>query len=120
MAQKRRIYQIAEKIRTTIASQLFHVADPRFSLVTITSVVASPDLRHAKVYWVATGGKERQGEIAQAFESASGLLKRYVGEALGIRFSPDLRFYYDDTLDTVDEVERLFAKIKRPSSEGEE
>jgi ribosome-binding factor A len=31
---------------------------------------------------------------------------------LGIRFTPELRFYYDDTLDTVEHVERLMAQIR--------
>jgi ribosome-binding factor A len=31
---------------------------------------------------------------------------------LGIRFTPELRFYYDDTLDTVEHVEQLMAKIR--------
>jgi ribosome-binding factor A len=35
-----------------------------------------------------------------------------VSKQLGIRFTPELRFYYDDTLDTVENVERLMAKIK--------
>ena len=117
MARERRVYQVAEKIRMTIANQLLHAADPRFSLVTITSVVASRDLRHAKVYWVATEGRDRCAEIDEAFTAAAGMLKKVVGDALGIRFAPDLKFFYDDTLDTVEEVERLFAKINRSGEE---
>ena len=111
MANKRRTFQIAEKIREIIAMQLMRTADPRFTLVTITSVVISPDLRYAKIYWVVTGDEERRQVVKEAFESASGMFRRAIGSELKVRFVPEIRFFYDDTLDTAEEVERLFAKI---------
>ena len=111
MATRRRGFQIGEKIRMAVAGQLSRTADPRFSLVTITSVVVSPDLRHAKIYWLVTGDEERRDEVKEAFESASGMFRRAIGAELGLRFVPEIRFYYDDTLDTAEEVERLFARI---------
>jgi ribosome-binding factor A len=94
-----------------------HTADPRFNLVTITSVMVSPDLRNAKVYWVVSflsgvDRDERIAEVAEAFHSAEGLFRRMLGKQLGVRFVPEVRFYYDDTLDTVEHVERLMERIK--------
>lgn len=111
MSSKRRVYQIAEKIRECIALQLSRTADPRFSLVTITSVFISPDLRVARVYWLVSGAAERRTEAQEAFESASGMFRRAIGHELAMRFVPELRFFYDDTLDTAAEVEKLFARI---------
>ncbi len=115
MANQRRVFQIAEKIRNAIAMELLHAADPRFSMVTITSVVATSDLRQAKVYWVVSGDQSRRADVQDAFNSAAGLLKRVIAKDLGIKFVPDLKFFYDDTLDATAEVERLFAKIKAPT-----
>lgn len=126
MANKRRVYQIAERLRMVLATELTHAADPRFFLVTITSVVVSPDLRQAKVYWVVSGDREQRiPEVEEAFESAGGRFKRVAGKELGIRFAPDLKFFYDDTLDTSEEVARLMARIAsssegKPPSEGGE
>jgi ribosome-binding factor A len=108
---------MGERIKELIAEHLVHTADPRFSLVTITSVMVSPDLRNAKVYWVVSfvsgvDREERIHEVAEAFESAQGLFRRMLAKQLGIRFVPEVRFYYDDTLDTVEHVERLMEKIK--------
>src|SRR5262245_53124124 len=114
MANRRRVFQIAEKIRNVVALEILHAADPRFSLVTITAVV-SPDLRQAKIYWVVSGDEERHAEVEEAFEAAAGLLKRVIGKELGIRFVPEIKFFYDDTLDATEEVERLFAKIHATS-----
>jgi ribosome-binding factor A len=108
---------MGERIKELIAEHLVHTADPRFSLVTITSVMVSPDLRNAKVYWVVSfvsdvDRDERIQEVEEAFETAQGLFRRMLAKQLGIRFVPEVRFYYDDTLDTVEHVERLMAKIK--------
>jgi ribosome-binding factor A len=123
MAGSRRVYQVGERIKELVAEHLVHTADPRFNLVTITSVMVSPDLRIAKVYWVVStlSGVDRQeriAEVAEAFSSAEGLFRRLLAKQLGVRFVPGLRFYYDDTLDTVEHVEQLMAKIK-PAQESE-
>lgn len=117
MSGRRRVFQMGERIKELIAEHLVHTADPRFSLVTITSVMVSPDLRNAKVYWVVSfvsdvDRDERIQEVEEAFETAQGLFRRMLAKQLGIRFVPEVRFYYDDTLDTVEHVERLMAKIK--------
>lgn len=117
MSGQRRVFQVGERIKELIAEHLSRVADPRFSLVTITSVMVSPDLRNAKVYWVVsilsgTDREERINEVQDAFETASGFFRKMISKQLGIRFTPELRFYYDDTLDTVEDVERLMAKIR--------
>jgi ribosome-binding factor A len=117
MAGNRRIYQIAERIKELIAEHLIYTADPRFSLVTITSVMVSPDLRNAKVYWVVsflseTNREERIADVHEAFSAAQGHFRRMLAKQLGVRFVPDVRFYYDDTLDTAEHVERLMERIK--------
>ena len=119
MARNRRVYQIAERIKELVAEHLILTADPRFNLVTITSVMVSPDLGQAKVYWVVsfTSGMDRQqriAEVQEAFDTAHGHLRHSISKQLGIRFVPQLRFYYDDTLDTVEQVERLMDKLKNP------
>jgi ribosome-binding factor A len=124
MAGNRRIYQVAERIKELVAEHLLYTADPRFNLVTITSVMVSPDLRNAKVYWVVsflsdTDRGERIAEVEEALGAAHGHFRRMLAKQLGVRFVPDLRFYYDDTLDTAEHVERLMARIK-PTGDANE
>ena len=92
--------------------QLLRVADPRFSLVTVTSVVLSTDMRSAKVYWSVTGEKERRAEVEAAFAGAGAMFKRMLAESLTIRFVPSLKFFYDDTSDTTQQVEELLQRIR--------
>lgn len=120
MAKQRRVHKIAEQIRNSIAMHLQRMADPRLSLVTITSAVVSPDLRHAKVYWMVGGDEERRAEVGEAFDSAAGIFRRAIAAELGIRFVPELKFYYDDTFDTSDSIDRLFARIRAEGEAREE
>lgn len=111
MPSKKRVYMVAEKIRELIAVQLQRMADPRLEMLTVTSVSVSPDLRHAKIYWVASGREDRRADVAEGLKSASGFFKKMLSKELGIRFVPDLHFFYDDTLDTQEEVNRLIDRI---------
>ncbi len=113
MAAGKRVYMVADKIRSIIASQMQRVSDPRLNLVTITSIVPSPDLRLAKVYWVAAGDKNRIEEVSEGFDAAKGFFKKALAKQLGLRTVPDLMFFYDDTLDTVQEVDDLFERVKK-------
>ncbi len=117
MSTKRRMYKVAEQLREAVATELFQMADSRFNLVTITSVMISSDLREAKVYWAVTTAqdskpKDRIAEVEKAFEQAQGYFRSVVGRRMNLRHVPHIRFYYDDTLDTAEEVERLLARIQ--------
>ncbi len=116
MTERRRTFRVSERIRELLANELQHLADPRFSLVTITSVITSADLRHAKVYWVVSdisgiSSEDRRAEVAKAFSSAEGTLRHLLANELTTRFAPELKFFYDDTFDTVDRVEQLLARV---------
>lgn len=111
MANQRRVFKLGERIQGLIAAELQRSADPRFNLITITSVVVSPDMRTAKVYWVATHAEDRRNEIEEAFSHAQGWFRKALARELDIRFVPALRFFYDDTLEVSAQVERIFARI---------
>jgi ribosome-binding factor A len=116
MAEQRRAHKVAEQIRSIVATALYDLDDQRLRLVTITGAVVSRDLRHAKIYWNATGGAERRDEVEGAFQAWGSQLRHAVAQKLSVRFVPTLDFFYDETLDTADEVSRLLERVKR--SEG--
>ncbi len=118
MAKQRRVFMVAERVRELIAMELQRMGDPRFSLVTISSAKVSPDLRNAKVYWMVSDRK-RIEVVEDAFEHANGFFRKLMAKELGTRFVPEIRFYYDDTLDTAEEVERLLARARGEETGGE-
>jgi ribosome-binding factor A len=112
MKSGRRSYRVAEQVRELLAWELQRVGDPRLNMVTITSVMLSPDLRNGKVYWMASGGEEKKEEINSAFIEAASIFKKAMARKLSLRLVPNLRFYYDDTLDVSESVTRLLDKVR--------
>jgi ribosome-binding factor A len=111
MAVARRQYQVAEKLRMLVAQAFQRAADERLFSVTVTSVVMSPDLRESRIYWVSA--TERKKELEDVIERSMGFIKSYVAKNLKLRHVPKLRFYYDDTLDTATEINRLLELAKK-------
>ena len=91
---------------------LKEISDPRLAHATITGVKVSRDLRIAKIYFAA-GGKEGASEAAmEGFDRARGFVKRELAQRLGLRYMPELRFYYDDAIDRGARMEKLLKMVK--------
>ena len=111
MAERRRCYRVAEKIREILSVHLLNVADPRFERVTITSVMVSTDLKEAKIYWDIFGDQKKIKLAEAAFKSAGGYFRAQMAKDLGTRYVPKLHFFYDDTREVVDQVSNLMEQI---------
>ena len=107
------MHRFAEKVRELLAKEILNAADDRFQFVSITSVIVTNDLREAKVYWVVTEPEARKSLVEGAFEGAKGHFRSALAKKLEARYTPDLKFFYDDTLDTSDEVERLITEMNK-------
>ena len=94
-----RIGRINEEIQRELADQLRHLKDPRVSsgMVSVTRVDTTGDLRYARVY-VSALDKSQEKEILKGLKSASGFLRRELGRALQLRYTPELQFIADDSI----------------------
>ena len=94
-----RIGRINEEIQRELADQLRHLKDPRVSsgMVSVTRVDTTGDLRYARVY-VSALNKNQEKEILKGLKSASGFLRRELGRALQLRYTPELQFIADDSI----------------------
>ena len=94
-----RIGRINEEIQRELADQLRHLKDPRVSsgMVSVTRVDTTGDLRYARVY-VSALDKSQEKEILKGLKSASGFLRRELGRALQLRYTPELQFVADDSI----------------------
>ena len=95
-----RIGRINEEIQRELADQLRHLKDPRVSqvgMVSITRVDTTNDLRYARVY-VSTLDKSREQDLLKGLKSAAGFLRRELGHTLQLRYTPELQFIADDSI----------------------
>jgi ribosome-binding factor A len=88
------------------------IKDPRLEAATITSVKMSRDLKFARVYFVTSGGKESMEEAIEGFKSALGYVKRKLAAQLGLRYMPELRFFYDDSFDYGSHIDKIIKTVK--------
>ena len=94
-----RIGRINEEIQKELATLLRSVKDPRVqdTMISITHVETTPDLRYAKVY-VSFLQEEKAKEALKGLKSAGGWLRRQLGSALQLRYTPELVWALDDSI----------------------
>ena len=94
-----RIGRINEEIQKELASLIRNLKDPRVqdTMISITHVETTPDLRYAKVY-VSFLQEERAKDALKGLQSAGGYLRRELGSALNLRHTPQLTWALDDSI----------------------
>ena len=94
-----RIGRINEEIQKELASKIRNLKDPRVqsTMISITRVETTPDLRYAKVC-VSFLQEDRASDALKGLKSASGYLRRELGSALNLRYTPELQWELDDSI----------------------
>ena len=94
-----RIGRINEEIQKELASLIRNLKDPRVqdTMISITHVETTPDLRYAKIY-VSFLQEDRAADALKGLKSAGGYLRRELGRALQLRYTPELVWTLDDSI----------------------
>lgn len=94
-----RIGRINEEIQKELSELLRNLKDPRVqnTMISITRVEATPDLRYAKVY-ASFLEADKAEDALKGLKSASGYLRRELGRALQLRYTPELVWALDDSI----------------------
>ena len=93
-----RIGRINEEIQRELAELIRSLKDPRVqTMISITRVDTTPDLRYSKIY-VSVLDKNQEKDVLKGLKSASGFLRRELGHALQLRYTPELQFIADDSI----------------------
>ena len=93
-----RIGRINEEIQRELSELIRNLKDPRVqTIVSITHVDTTPDLRYSKIF-ISVLEENRQQEVLRGLKSAGGWLRRELGARLQLRYTPELVFTLDDSL----------------------
>lgn len=106
--RKDRISKLVLQILAEIVNNL--VKDPRVHPVVFTRVEMADDLRTARVFYRILGGDP--AATAAGLDTAAGFLRKELGARLRIKFTPDLRFVFDDAQERVERVERILESLR--------
>lgn len=119
----KRTDRVAEQLRAELMELVLRgeVRDPRAAGLHIAGVVMTPDLRQAKVQVRLTGEtaptSTQKQQVVDALKKASGHLRRLLGPRLGLRYLPELRFYWDDGGDHSLRLHEVLAEIEQDTKE---
>jgi ribosome-binding factor A len=99
---------ILAEISTLIARE---IKDPRIGFVTFIRVDMSDDLRYAKVFASIIGSPAEKARTLQGLSSATGYIRRHLGRALHLRYTPELTFLLDESLEHGAKIAQLLRQL---------
>ena len=80
-------------------------------MVTITHVDISPDLRNAKFYVVPLE-TDKTDVIIKAFNLSKKIIRKKIVDKVNLKYAPEISFYFDETINEVERLEKLFSSEK--------
>lgn len=113
MGNKLRIEKLQELIKQEMSKMLLtDLKDPRIGFVTVTDVEMTGDLREAKIYVSVMGDEEQVKSSLEGLNSALGFIRREIGQRIRLRFTPEISFALDTSLDYSDHIQKLLLKVE--------
>ena len=114
-----RIDRINQALKEEISNILqFELKDPRLEFVSITRVAASRNLQYAKVYFSVLGDELKARAVQEGLDSASGFIRRLVGKSVRLRYTPEIAFIWDKSIQYSIEIEEKIEELKNEPSEN--
>ncbi len=113
MLENRRQDRVGALIQREL-SEIIHrvVKDPRIAFCTITHVDVSSDLKYVDVNVSVIGNIEDKEDTLVGLKSASGFIRREISRRLALRYSPEIRFSLDDSVDHLMKIDGLLKQIE--------
>lgn len=113
-----RAEKVSSEIKKVLAQPINNFAkEHNAGLVTITSVRISPDLQNAKVYVSILGDNISHAKFITILEDKKGYFRTIIGKNLRLRYTPDIKFFLDDTLEEMEHIQKLINDVRKDAKE---
>lgn len=101
-----------DDIQRVLSAHLREIKDPRVQqgMISVTRVETTGDLRYSKI-WLSVMGLENEKEFRRGIKSASGWLRREVGSVLNLRYTPELVFELDHSIEYGAHINDLISSL---------
>ena len=108
-----RIDRVANEIQNILGLiQTQYIDLSNLGFITFTKVIVSSDLKHAKVFFGVVNEKMSIKNITIELNKKSKAFRKYLGQEMTTKFTPKLRFFYDDSLEYTKKLDQLFNNLK--------
>jgi len=105
--------RVESAIRREISTLILRdLKDPRIGFVSVTHVSLTNDLRIAHVYVSIMGDNEAKEKSMEGLKSASGFIRKQVGDVIKLRYTPEIIFKLDDTQEERERIMKLLKTIE--------
>jgi ribosome-binding factor A len=92
-----------------------NMRDPRIGFVSVTDVELSPDLRHARIFVSIYGDAEAKARTMEGLRSAEGFVRTELAHRIRLRYTPEVSFRIDESIEQGDRVNRLLRQVTKES-----
>lgn len=108
-----RVSRLNEEIKKYISNIIRNeLRDPRISMMTsVVAVDVTRDLRYATVYISVLGEEIEKLETIKALEKSSGYVRREIGKKIKARYTPEVIFKLDESIEKGIEMYHKISKI---------
>jgi ribosome-binding factor A len=122
MTGAKRISRISSELKKAVSKIIFQELNiEQLKFASINHVKISPDLSVANVYYTTITTKQEEIEaIDRLFKNNNRNIRMKIPKFVSLRIVPELRFFYDDTLDNVYKIEELLNSVKKKESGDDE
>ena len=120
MANSTRMGRINDDIQLALSSLLRSVKDARVQqgMISVTRVETTGDLRYAKV-WLSVLGELNEKEFKRGLKSCGPWLRHELGERLSLRYTPELVFELDHSIEYGAKISRMIEEIEETEKHDE-
>mgnify|MGYP001160899111 FL=1 len=109
-----RTERVANEIQNIVGKiQNQYIDLSHLGFITFSKVTISSDLKHAKIFFGVVNRKKTIENITIDLNKRSKAFRKYLGQELTIKFTPSLKFYFDDSIEYVEKIDELFNKLKK-------
>ncbi|WP_138205663.1 30S ribosome-binding factor RbfA [Haloimpatiens lingqiaonensis] len=119
---KYRAGRINEELKREISSIIQNdIKDPRVgTMISVTDVNVTKDLRYAKVYVSIFGEESEKEETLQILRNSSGFIRGEVGRRVNLRHTPEIILEMDNSIEHGMYIDSLLEKIKEQGQNDNE
>ena len=109
-----------DDIQRVLSKLLREIKDPRVNqgMISVTRVETTGDLRYSKV-WLSIMGLENEKDFKKGIKSASGWLRHELGEVLDLRYTPELVFEIDRSIEYGAHINEIISTLDIPKDDEE-
>lgn len=102
--------EIKHKLNSAMSKDLMELG---IGLVTISNVIMTTDLQIAKIYITLLGNKEPVDKCLEKINNRKKHIRYLLAKQLALKYIPDLLFFYDDSLDYADRINKLLNEVNK-------